>query len=52
MRRARDLLVTTEATIETIARNCGFAAAASFARAFTAHTGHSPSDFRRRFRTR
>ncbi len=50
MQRARDLLVTTEATIETIARDCGFSSGASFARAFVAHTGQSPSEFRRRLR--
>lgn len=43
---ARRLLRDTNVQISEIARQCGFASAAYFTRAFRARTGQSPSEFR------
>lgn len=43
---ARRLLKDTDVQISEIARQCGFASAAYFTRAFRARSGQSPSEFR------
>lgn len=43
-------LKAREASINTIARTCGFESADTFRRAFERHTGISPSTYRERFR--
>ncbi len=44
---ARRLLTETHMPVKDIAQALGFASPAYFTRAFTQHTGHTPSDFRR-----
>ncbi len=46
MDRAERLLLATDATINSIARSCGFADGNYFAKAFRRASGQSPSEFR------
>ncbi len=45
--RARTLLITTDLSIEEVARACGFTGRSRFHATFTAMTGKTPTDFRR-----
>lgn len=47
MERAKDLLWRTDKPIKQVAQAAGFRNEKSFARAFRAHVGQSPSEFRR-----
>lgn len=47
---ARRELETSTATVDVIARTCGFGTAETMRRAFHRHLGVSPDDYRRRFR--
>jgi AraC family transcriptional regulator of arabinose operon len=47
--RARELLITTDASIADIARRVGYSDAFYFSRQFRAVNGTSPSDYRRQF---
>ncbi len=47
---ARNLLTGTRRPVKDIAASLGFRSAAYFTRAFQKHTGHAPSEFRRRGR--
>ena len=47
MQKARDLLATTEWSVEQIAAAVGIGSSNSFARTFRRDTGHSPSQYRR-----
>jgi AraC-like DNA-binding protein len=44
--QAERLLLATDASIETIARTCGFADANYFAKAFRRANGTTPTEFR------
>jgi transcriptional regulator GlxA family with amidase domain len=48
---ARFLLEGSRLSIDAIAAKCGFASARAMRRAFLAHLGTTPSDYRERFRT-
>jgi transcriptional regulator GlxA family with amidase domain len=48
--RARSMLETDGASLESVASRCGFASAEVMRRAFHRRLGASPSDYRRRFR--
>ena len=48
--KARDLLLTTNLTLETIAGQCGFADQSHFTRNFTRKVGQAPATWRRRQR--
>jgi len=48
VQRARQLMVTTDAPLESIARACGFSGPSVFSRVFARLTGEAPRDFRRR----
>ena len=48
MRRAAEMLVTTNLTIEAVAQQVGYANAFVFSNAFTRWVGWRPSDYRRR----
>ncbi len=48
--RAMTMLAETENTVLRIATDVGFASPSAFARAFTAYTGQSPSDYRQHVR--
>ena len=48
--RARSVLETDAASLEAIARRCGFAGAELMRRAFQRRLGTSPSEYRQRFR--
>ena len=48
--RACELLRSTELPLKQVAYKAGFAAASSFATAFRAETGLSPSEYRARYR--
>jgi len=47
MQKARDLLATTEWSVEQIAAAVGIGSSNSFARTFRRDSGHSPSEYRR-----
>jgi AraC family transcriptional activator FtrA len=49
VRRARDLLEATNATIDEVALRCGFADASTLRRHFTTHVGATPSNYRSAF---
>jgi transcriptional regulator GlxA family with amidase domain len=49
--RAKDLLSTTDLTIEGIARRCGFVTGTTFRHHFTRIAGLSPRQYRRSFRS-
>ncbi|MCD1654086.1 helix-turn-helix domain-containing protein [Treponema zuelzerae] len=49
LEKARKLLATGTASVKEVARECGYADAASFARAFRAEAGTTPADYRRAF---
>jgi len=51
LRKARELLTTTDDTLQAIATRCGYRDAFYFSRVFARHTGQSPSRFRRAGRT-
>ncbi|WP_265447589.1 GlxA family transcriptional regulator [Flexivirga meconopsidis] len=48
---AKTLLTTTDSTVASVARDCGFASAESLRRGFQMRCGTSPSAYRRRFTT-
>ncbi|MBT0773490.1 helix-turn-helix domain-containing protein [Kineosporia sp. J2-2] len=50
LRRAQELLETTDLTIETVAGDCGFGTAAGLRAAFARHLRISPSDYRATWR--
>lgn len=47
LQKVRDLLSTTDATVQAIAEQTGYRSAFYLSRVFTAHTGSSPSQYRR-----
>jgi AraC-like DNA-binding protein len=47
LQRARELLIATELSVGEVARQCGFNSPYYFSRAFSAHVGVPPRDFRR-----
>ena len=47
---ARELLRQSNLTVSEIAHRCGYADLSHFGRAFSAHTGSTAQDFRRRAR--
>ncbi len=51
VRRAQELLETTNRPVEAVATSCGFGTAASMRAHFKRHTGVSPAAYRRAFRT-
>ncbi len=51
IRRARQLLESTEMAVTDIATSCGFNTLANFNRSFRQQTGESPSLYRRQFNT-
>lgn len=50
--RARELLVLTELSVESIGKSCGYGNAERFARAFKHETGLTPTQFRRQDRNK
>jgi len=46
LQKARELLVETDDTLQTIAERCGYRSAFYLSRVFSNHTGHSPSAYR------
>jgi transcriptional regulator GlxA family with amidase domain len=48
---ARHLLTATRLTIDQVAGEAGFSSASHLSRAFLAHSGYRPGDYRRRVRT-
>ncbi|MFR9798398.1 GlxA family transcriptional regulator [Streptomyces sp. MS06] len=48
--RARELLESTELTVESVARHCGLGTPANLRTLFKEHVGVTPSDYRRTFR--
>ena len=50
--RARELLVLTELSVESIGKSCGYGNAERFARAFKHETGLTPTQFRRQDRSK
>lgn len=50
--RARDQLESTDATLERIATTCGFGTVDTLVRAFRRRLDTTPTEYRRRFRTR
>ena len=46
LRQAKELLLSTDDTIERIAEQCGFHSASHFARAFRKNLSMTPSEFR------
>ncbi|MEO3779814.1 AraC family transcriptional regulator [Micromonospora sp. B11E3] len=46
LRKARELLTETDATLQAIAERCGYRSAFYFSRVFSNHTGQSPSQYR------
>lgn len=50
--RARELLESTDLTIDEVGRRSGLGSAANLRRHFTRHVGAAPTDYRRTFRTR
>jgi AraC family transcriptional regulator of adaptative response / methylphosphotriester-DNA alkyltransferase methyltransferase len=48
MDRAAELLTTNNTTVREVANSVGYRQPAQFAKAFRAHHGKSPSEFRRR----
>jgi AraC family transcriptional activator FtrA len=51
VRRAQELLETTNRPVEAVATSCGFGTAASMRAHFKRHTGVSPAAYRRTFQT-
>jgi len=51
LRRARQLLEGTDGTLDAIAAACGLGDAAAFSRAFKAHTGMAPGQYRQAARS-
>lgn len=49
VRRARELLETTDLSVEAVAAHCGFATAAGLRRHFGRHVGTTPHAYRRTF---
>jgi AraC-like DNA-binding protein len=47
LRKARELLAETDATLRTVAERSGYRSAFYLSRVFTSQTGHSPSHYRR-----
>lgn len=47
LRQSKQLLLTTDLTMEQIAEKCGFNSASHFARAFRSSNNLRPSEFRR-----
>lgn len=50
VRRAQELLETTDKPVETVATSCGFGTAVTIRAHFERHTGVSPAAYRRTFR--
>ena len=46
LRKARELLVETDDTLQTVAERCGYRSAFYLSRVFSNHTGQSPSAYR------
>jgi AraC family transcriptional regulator, transcriptional activator FtrA len=49
VRRAQELLESTELPVETVAQRCGFATAAGLRRPFLREVGATPQEYRRTF---